>query len=217
MDYVIYTAIFGKYDTLPEPSAPQTCRMVCFTDEPLESKHWEVVVVDTPYDPVTSSRLFKILHHKHFDSDTIWVDAKYRITGQIQKITTDSISVLRRPRGINFWDEFRISERRRKDSSSNMKRLKKKYQDEGFDFRGPMPECGVIWRKNSLEVNEFCEKWWEEFYSTETRRDTPSFVYASVQSGLQYHLLPTTVRRSNMVKQIATHHAMQKKRRKKKK
>ena len=72
---VVFTALFGQYETLNEITIfknPKT-KYVCFTDDPtLKSKTWEVRVIKTieSRSPARVSREIKMLGHKYFPEGT---------------------------------------------------------------------------------------------------------------------------------------------------
>ena len=103
MRAVVYTAIFGGYDTLKHPPAQdEPCDFICFTDSKLPSRvgAWRVIHVKTDHKvhPRIQAKRFKILSHSIFPGGrlapryapfslrqrvdlSIWVDASLQLKG----------------------------------------------------------------------------------------------------------------------------------------
>jgi hypothetical protein len=63
---VVYTAILGtQYDDLKEPTfISEGWKYICFTDQPLTSKHWEIIPVPSTTNPQRQAREIKIISFK---------------------------------------------------------------------------------------------------------------------------------------------------------
>lgn len=63
---VVYTALFGDYDSLPEPKGNlKNCKFVCFTDQNFESDVWEIFyVTELGFSPSLMNRYYKFMPHK---------------------------------------------------------------------------------------------------------------------------------------------------------
>ena len=66
--FVVYTAVFGDYDSLREPSIKDCkCDFICFTDQHFESDTWIIVRVEKKeFSDFLMNRLYKFLPHKFF-------------------------------------------------------------------------------------------------------------------------------------------------------
>ncbi|RLK47974.1 glycosyltransferase domain-containing protein [Microbacterium telephonicum] len=79
-DLVVYTALFGSYETLVEqPTAMlSAARFICFTDDPsLRSDTWEVRLVESTvsWDPTRMARSAKIAGYRELGARvSIWID-----------------------------------------------------------------------------------------------------------------------------------------------
>ena len=81
-NFVVYTALFGKYDDLLKPAPSAHCDYVCFTDDPLlKSNIWEVRVVSSHLPENMMNRLYKTKPHVHFPNykASIYVDSNIKI------------------------------------------------------------------------------------------------------------------------------------------
>lgn len=101
MHAVVYTAIFGDYDTLKQPSPQdESCDFICFTDGAMPARvgAWRVIRVkpDTALHPRLQAKYFKLLSHAIFPGGrlalryaplsfrrradlSIWIDASLQI------------------------------------------------------------------------------------------------------------------------------------------
>ena len=96
MKKVIYTAIFGGYDHLPEPHfKPKGWDFVCFTDSNIRSNVWNIKKVPAIYeDPTRNARKYKVLPHRWFSDYeySLWVDGNIIIRNDINKLITEYLS-----------------------------------------------------------------------------------------------------------------------------
>ena len=90
MKKVIYTAIFGDYDHLPEPEyMPAGFDFICFTDTDIESNVWDVRKVLPIYEDSTrNARKYKILPHKFLPEYdlSIWMDGNQHCVGDFNDL-----------------------------------------------------------------------------------------------------------------------------------
>ena len=87
-DIVVYTAIFGDYDTLFTPQTSPNCDFICFSDKKIKAKGWQVRVVTPAYEDSTrNARMYKVLPHRYLGSYdvSVWVDGNILIRGDIEK------------------------------------------------------------------------------------------------------------------------------------
>ena len=87
---VIYTAIFGGYDQLPDPEyIPEGWDFVCFTDSNIKSNIWNVNKVPAIYEDSTrNARKYKVLPHRWFPNYdySLWVDGNILIRENINEL-----------------------------------------------------------------------------------------------------------------------------------
>lgn len=74
---IVYTAVFGDYDTVRAPEHPGNARWVCITDGEPAPEPWETVQV-APWtwgDPRRRARTYKVRSHRWFtDNVVVWLD-----------------------------------------------------------------------------------------------------------------------------------------------
>ncbi len=90
MNKVIYTAIFGGYDDVVEPTfKPDGWDFVCFTDTDLKSDFWEIRKVLPLYkDSTRNARRYKVLPHHWFPKHEIscWIDGNAQVRNDINEL-----------------------------------------------------------------------------------------------------------------------------------
>ena len=81
-NYVVYTALFGDYDDLQEPTPSKSCDYICFTDDPdLKSNLWRIQVVSPYLSTNMMNRLYKLKPHEYLKSykASIYLDSNIKI------------------------------------------------------------------------------------------------------------------------------------------
>ncbi|MCR5639679.1 MAG: DUF616 domain-containing protein [Lachnospiraceae bacterium] len=195
---VVYTCIWGKYDTINEPMyVNKNIDYVIITNQNIpKSSAWKKIDISKLLDikgktDVEINRMCKMLPHLIFpDYDySIYIDGNIRIITDMMPIISDmGENVI----GIHEYPEDCIYEM--KNAVIVGKRAKKedllpqieKYKKEGFPEHFGAFECNIIARKhNDKNCIELMNSWWEEFQETPSKRDQFSFVYVLWKHGLK--------------------------------
>jgi hypothetical protein len=188
---VVYTAIFGGYDTLKQPVAQdQPCEFVCFTDEkgPASVGAWRMVRLesDAKVHPRMQAKWFKLQCHKvfpdgrlasryapfsiRFKNDlSIWIDGSIRIK------SPSFVRDMRARLGAQDWAMFVHPDRDCIYDEASISAGLSKYdglpifaQVEAYKRmvapHGGLFACGVIVRREpeSKLVTRANEMWWNE-------------------------------------------------------
>lgn len=216
---VIYTAIFGGYDLLKEPLVrPENIDFVCFSDQKIASKNWEVrVVTPTEQDATRNNRKYKILPHRYLGGYalSVYVDGNMRIRGSMQEFTDrygsnhsmamyDCAYARHRDRGEtpDNKDMYQEAERliamhqkgRSKEAPERILKQIDRYREEGYPEHRVYGATTVLLRHhNRSDVARAMEAWWKE-YKNESKRDQLSFNYITWKTGFQPHYIPENVR-----------------------
>ncbi|NIJ45772.1 hypothetical protein FHR24_002243 [Wenyingzhuangia heitensis] len=209
MKTVIYTAIFGKKIGLFKQPAFKNVKYVCYTDQDISSKHWEVRKVEPWFDdPTRNNRYVKILPHlffKEYDL-SIYLDVNYLITGNVpsllkkvykdntfmcfnhNKITGDARNcIYKELEHILYLGELRGEF---KDDPKLMKAQLENYKSEGYPKDNGMIRGSVLIRNhNNTKVIEFMNEWWQQLTSW-SRRDQLSCNYAAWKTNFTINYLP---------------------------
>lgn len=181
MKKIIYTAIFGKTDTLKEPiSVSPGWQYICYTDDPeLKSDVWEIVVVETQ-NPRKTSRYYKT-HPPEADL-TIWIDATFEIKKHnLDKFAlskTEGIWLNSHPQRQCVYEEASIITEKNLDNIDTVTKQIERYRQEGLPEQFGLWRCGIIVRNgNDPLIKKLNELWWEEIEGG-SWRDQISFAYA---------------------------------------
>lgn len=182
-NWTIFTCVFGGYDQLRTPTVPQRARLVCFTDKPFTHPDWEIVTIERPHpDPRRAARKFKILAHEYIPGASVWVDTSITIRGDlIQLAETCGDFAMCRHRDRNCaYEEIAACLRRKKDTPAKLNEQFNRYVHAGFPKGLGLYECGLIIRRQSVKVREFCAAWWAE-YQRASCRDQPALPFVCWQ------------------------------------
>lgn len=217
---VIYTAIFGGYDTLQEPKViPEGWDFVCFTDQKIQSKNWAVrVVKPTEEDSTRNARKYKILPHRYVGGyeTSIWIDGNLLVRGDVNELVEtylqgtnmavfDHAYAQHRDRGrtldaLHSVDEqldkliAMVAKGRQKDDPELMQEQYGAYKKDGFpDKNGILLSMILLRRHNAPDVIAAMELWWQELKQW-SKRDQLSFNYAAWKTGLDFTYIPENAR-----------------------
>ncbi|MEK7583056.1 MAG: glycosyltransferase domain-containing protein [Patescibacteria group bacterium] len=205
---VIYTAIFGNHEQLREPEyVPSGCDFVCFTNNELRSRTWDVRTIPPPHpDPRLASRHVKILAHKYFPEyeESVYIDGNLIVTGNVHQlcdtylessnmavynhahtsmdpvasVREESIHLIQRTRAGKFEDDPKLI-------ASQLHA----YLSEGFiDNQGVSVNMILLRRHNAPDVIKAMELWWSELLKF-SKRDQMSFNYVAWKTGLKFNYI----------------------------
>lgn len=188
---VIYTAIFGNYEELKEPTViSEGWRYVCFTDQPLKSKIWEVIpagIMDVGAQ--RTARYYKICFHKFIDAEySIWVDGSFIINCDLNKWWEDRFtppfSCAKHPARHCVYHEGRSCLLNKRGDPKQLLNQISKYKNLKVPPRGGIITSGILLRQRTPEVMAFCEAWYKEL-SEQSVRDQMAFAFVEHQTGFR--------------------------------
>jgi hypothetical protein len=188
---IVYTAIFGGYDTLKQPpEQDEACEFICFTDSKMPGRvgAWRVIHVrtDRSVHPRLQAKRFKLLSHRIFPNGrlshrygwpsvrrhadlSIWIDASLQIK------SSTFVRDMRRKLDDGGWAMFVHPDRNCIYDEASASVIMQKY--EGLPilpqvdaYRSIVPPqaglyaCGVIVRREPPTnlLKQANELWWEE-------------------------------------------------------
>ena len=176
-DFVVYTAIFGKYDELKDPLFPSLpCDFICFTDDlELTSNVWEVKYVDAGSG--TSSfwnRKFKMLPHRYLSeySYSLYVDGNIQLVGDpvsalVAECSDIRIAIPPHQERTCSYTELATCLDMGLITKAAEKRWMDIYKEAGFPFNQGLFENSVIFRTHQdPHVAKVMDAWWEEYRAT---------------------------------------------------
>ena len=191
---VIYTALFGSYDSqlIEADYDSEKFHFICYTDQKrLKSKTWEIKYIETPPVPgdnARSSYYYKTNPHLLFSDDydmSIWMDSSCnkldteKLYKMVEKFNTlgTSLYIEKHPGRKCVYEELEANCKLNKDDVSAMRAHVAAYKHEGMPVNDGMIETGLQIRKhNNPEVIQFQEMLWNEMVN-KTRRDQLSWNY----------------------------------------
>jgi len=195
---VIYTAIFGKRDILREPKVvSKNCRYVCFTDQLLRSRTWEVRSVSGLFrHPRRSARQYKILSHLYFpDCEfSVWIDG--RVTPALDPVefvrthlADRDIAVFRHPVRDCLYDEGTFCKDMQLDLDHLLTEQLACYRSAGYPEHHGLADLCVLLRRHTPAIRHFNAAWWSEL-CRHSSRDQISFAFAAWREAIHYGVIP---------------------------
>lgn len=220
MKVVVYTAIFGAYDTLQEPKVDlPDVDFICFTDQPIQSKTWQVRQVERLFEDATrEARRYKVLPHKFLPEYdySIWQDGNFQmIRDARQQIGDESLMMhdhisCRDARNCIYEEAEailelgRITQKGYKDNPKIIKAQMHRYRLDGFPEGEGLVSSGIIYRKHhDLQIIKLMEQWWSEI-QIGSKRDQLSFNYCIWKNPVSFKYIHQDVR-SNRYFQMHAH------------
>lgn len=196
LEDIVFTAMFGDYETLNEVPEEilSKCKFICFTDSPqLQSQTWNVVQVAplVPGDSVKSSRAVKMLGHQNFPAGTrsLYVDNTVQLLVDPEIILDEwlrdcSLAYMHHSTRKTVRDEFFVCAVYGLDS---FKKIFEQYNYYKQKFPNVLREKpfwgGMIARVTCEDVNKFMNEWFTQ-YMRFARRDQLAINAASKLSGI---------------------------------
>lgn len=192
MKKVCLTFIFGDYDDLKEPTIiSEGWEYVCISDRPRESKTWQIKVVDI--EDVCDSRKARLVLTCPFifiDYDLVLsIGGQIQVQCDLNEYQGHEFTVLKHPHRDCVYQEAEACIKRKKDSAKIISKQVAKYRREKYPENAGMIATGLMIRKNTKQINDFCFKWYQEL-SQNSFRDQLSFNFVAWKEGFKYKTLP---------------------------
>ena len=203
---VIYTAIFGGYDNLTEPSfIPDGWDFVCFTDSDIKSDVWDVRKVKPLYkDSTRNARKYKILPHRFLSEYdvSVWVDGNILIRNNLNELVDDylqdcNIAMMNHNKNVLdprdcIYEEaqtilyFGKKNNNYKDDPKLIISQTEKYKHENYPQKNGLAVTMEVLRKhNEKDVIDTMNIWWDEI-KYGSKRDQLSFNYSAWKTNLNF-------------------------------
>lgn len=185
---VVYTALFGDYDELPEPGEKyKNCDFVCFTDQKkISSNIWQIIYVERTNESATMmNRKYKLLPHKFLKNYDIslYIDANIILKKNPYALVIDYLdrNVFLMPKHSHrncLYDEAKVCVGQKKSSLKRTVKQMKIYRKEGFPKKYGLGENNILLRKhNDKKVIKLMEFWYNELLNR-TQRDQLSLGFS---------------------------------------
>jgi hypothetical protein len=199
MRTAIYTSITAGYDELREPAhVTPGVDYVCFSDQPLESRLWQVrPLAHVAETPSRSARYHKLMSHRVLpDHDvTLWLDASYRIDRELGTLIESwldgwDFAVRRHPTRMPLcvYAEARACVRLRRGDPAAIEAQVAAYRELGYPARNGVYVTGILARRHTADVAAFNEAWWNEL-SRFSDRDQLSFPVVAWRQKLRFNVV----------------------------
>lgn len=212
---VVYTSVFGTYDDVYEPQCLSENIDYYFVSEQkpegLKKYRWLDAKKFLPSDlenPIDKNRYIKMHPHLLFPnySYSIYIDGNVEVLRDMSVFAQKSktgISVFSHPfRDDIYMEALAIANAKRAKVDAIQMQMKK-YMKDGFPEVYGMPEMRIIAREHNNPICiKLMKKWWEEFSTTDTKRDQLSFMYVMWKTGLELKdlfLLGNDMRKSDHI------------------
>lgn len=173
---VVYTAIFGPYDSLKEQPKIKGVKYVCFTDQPLKSDTWRIVRVGlNGLSPRLRSKEPKLLPHKWLSPyvrRSLWIDGSISLKddGLIRFVDGSGFAMVPHPDRDCIYKEIAALKHLKSLAGQDFDAQAKKYEESGWPRNAGLWASGIIYRRHTARARRFGEAWWFAV-NTETTRD----------------------------------------------
>lgn len=190
---IVYTTVFGNTDALAEPVARGDARFVCFTDQPITSRHWEIVKVPTLAAPKRECRKYKQRSHAVFpDADlTLWIDCNFTLLmapERIAEMHAGDLTAFRHHKRNRITDEAKVIIQSGKGKADAINAQLAAYKADGWDTdenpQRAIHNGGFLLRRHTPALIRFNETWHYEV-QTRTLRDQMSIDYVAHKTGIR--------------------------------
>lgn len=189
---IVYTTVLGRTYPLQEPECKSDWRFVCFTDQQISAKRWELIPVLPTQTPSRLCRRFKIRPHRVFPKAeiTLWQDNRITLKTPPEVIAAryqGEFVAFDHGRRSRITDEAAAILAARKARRADIMNQLATYQAAGFDAdddpQTVIHHGGMLLRRHTPKVIEHAEVWHREV-QTRTLRDQMSLDYTAKQVGL---------------------------------
>lgn len=211
---VVYTALFGNYDTLAPVNPDWHCDFICFTDDPGKiPDSWQIQIVPLENNhPAILNRCYKMLPHKFLDQYecSLYIDSNIKIIRDpnplFNKYLSSSIIALPLHQDRDcVYDEALACVKHRKSDKEDTIKLLEHYKKMGFPKKYGLTENNVILRKHhEIALVSLMNEWWIE-YGKSAKRDQLTLPYLIWKHNINYLELIEGPRISNKYFKINLH------------
>lgn len=202
MRRILYSANFGKHDR-PKP-LPLSVRepgveyiMLSDSDRPVDG--WQVHKVPCEKNSRMTARKWKTRGFQELGLSkgdwAVWVDASMIPKVPLSKLVDDKwlkkfdVAVYAHPQRKCVYAEIEACRKLRKDTSENLDRVLKFYQQKKWPKNSGLAATPIVARRVTEMTTAHSEDWWLHI-QTLSIRDQLSFNYLLEQHGLQSALIP---------------------------
>ncbi|GEN29686.1 hypothetical protein HVA01_33320 [Halovibrio variabilis] len=187
--FVVYTALFGDYDNLIDPSKNfKYCDFVCFTDQKnLRSNIWEIrLVEECDLPPNMMNRRYKFFPYLYLSEYeySLYIDSNIKVKRSPYNfpdkyLVDHSVAIPKHFARTCIYEEAKVVIDFGKALESEVEMQLSSYEERGYPKDNGLLENNIILRRhNTKEVIELMQAWWEQI-ELFTARDQLSLKYVS--------------------------------------
>lgn len=186
---VIYTALFGDYDRLLNPTFHNNeIDYICFTDnKKIKSNFWKFIYICDEESPIYLNRKIKILTHKFLNNyqKSIYIDSNVILSINPEKLfeflDNFDIALLQHPQNFKIIDELRQNLFQKNIDINIYKKILKRHSNYIFfnnHSRNVITNNRIIIRRhNNKNIINLMNSWWNEFLISNSLRDQLSLPF----------------------------------------
>ena len=182
---VIYTAIFGDYDTLKEPTIiTEGWDYVCFTNQDITSETWNVIKIDTKLPNHIICRELWIYPYDYLDYDVAisiggQIHIKCDLNDYFLKHKENQLTILSHPDRQCVYQELMTIALLKKDNWNSVIKQAEYLHSIKMPQNNGVYATGLMIRDLSdIDTKNFCDKWLTEFNNSHCFRDQVSLSLA---------------------------------------
>ena len=177
--FVVYTALFGDYDNLQEPSKNyQGCDFICFTNQKqLTSAIWDIKLIELDnQSPSEANRYYKLLYYLHLAKYTqsLYIDANIQLLQDPKQLAKRYLSQYDIAIPQHFlrdcsYQETAVVIRSGRIALWPSIRQTRQYIKDGYPEHFGLTENNVIFRNHNDSVKILMQQWWSQLQQTVLR------------------------------------------------
>ena len=198
MKVAVYSYLFGDYDQWIDPVIYNKDHdYFLYTDNPtIKSNVYEIIECPEHKDTARNGRRWKLylgyydLVVKGYDL-IVSHDSNIRINSDLADIYKNQVTdfmLMKHPTRDCIYDEYHACCDGEKDGIYTMAEQVQGYADEFYPKHNGMVATGVMFRRNTKKVQDFCRIWFEEVLAGSIR-DQLSFNYVAWKLKFKYDMI----------------------------
>jgi hypothetical protein len=203
---VIYTALAGGgRDAIVDPAPIPGVDYVCFTDQPLTSKIWQIRPFNWihPREAVRTAKHPKVLPHLYFPGHdlSLWVDGNITPGPDVKTLADmylqrHALALHRHPRRACPYKEAAVVAQEQKDHRELIFTTGQRIRKAGLPPNNGLWECGILFRRHhDPVVKEAMKLWWQEI-EVGTQSDQIAMAFVLWKTGLSFRSIDGNLRES---------------------
>lgn len=212
---IVYTAIFGGYDTLRTPHVRDpSIRYVCFTDQmPSEANGWHIQLVSPNGEhPRLQQRFYKIQAHRAVPEAamSLYIDGNFELIGDPRELADEylanaDLAFFKHPERNGIYAELQACADLGKDEPQTLAAVADRYRALGLPEEGFLYAGGFILRRHTANIANFNEMWYAELRRS-TFRDQPALGYTMWRTGIQPMRIDKNIWKNDLFRYYAHDH-----------